>query len=232
LDTFVVSSLTTTDQDWIVWQLADSAFPTGGFVHSGGVEAAFHHQQLCSRADLISFLETALFQLGRSSLPFVIAAMEAKQSLSELDQLCDACIPNHVSNRASRSQGSTLLATASKTFPHPELSALRTQWLERALPGHLAPMLGAVLAVFGLEKRRAARLFLFTQTRGWISAAVRLGIIGPLAGQAILQEFGGRVEAIINDCLALTLEDVTQTAPALDLYQGAQDRLYSRLFQS
>ena len=31
---------------------------------------------------------------------------------------------------------------------------------------------------------------------------------------------------------AHTLDDIAQTAPLLELWQGAQDRLYSRLFQS
>jgi urease accessory protein UreF len=30
----------------------------------------------------------------------------------------------------------------------------------------------------------------------------------------------------------LSLNQIAQTAPLLDLWQGAQDRLYSRLFQS
>jgi urease accessory protein UreF len=39
-------------------------------------------------------------------------------------------------------------------------------------------------------------------------------------------------EKIIAGCGALTLDDLAQTSPLLDLWQGAQDRLYSRLFQS
>ena len=35
-----------------------------------------------------------------------------------------------------------------------------------------------------------------------------------------------------RQCAALTLDDLAQPAPVLDLLQAAHDRLYSRLFQS
>jgi urease accessory protein UreF len=40
----------------------------------------------------------------------------------------------------------------------------------------------------------ASRLFVFTQLRGWISAAVRLNIVGPLEGQKIQRELSEDAE--------------------------------------
>ena len=39
-----------------------------------------------------------------------------------------------------------------------------------------------------------------------------------------------RLKRILID--ELGLEDLAQTAPLMEIWQGAQDRLYSRLFQS
>ena len=83
-----------------------------------------------------------------------------------------------------------------------------------------------------VSKLEAARLFFFLHLRGLISGAVRLGISGPLQGQALQNRLAQRAEEILLRCYDLTLNEIAQTAPLLDLWQANQDRLYSRLFQS
>ncbi len=70
------------------------------------------------------------------------------------------------------------------------------------------------------------------QLRSNIAAAVRLNIVGPMEGQTIQFELSTEAESVVTQGLTLSLEDMAQTNPLLDLWQGTQDRLYSRLFQS
>jgi urease accessory protein len=217
------------ESDWLLWQLADSAFPTGGFAHSAGLEAAWQYGEVRSRNELTSYLEASLRQAGTAALPFVTATHDEPARLDELDRFCDAFTTNHVANRASRAQGRSLLSAVERIFK----SDTRILKSETGPPfAHLAPVFGSIMRRLAVPRDTTIRLFFFSHLRGLLAAAVRLNIVGPMEAQAIQHRLAPRAEEILQHGAALTLDDLAQTAPLLDLWQGAQDRLYSRLFQS
>jgi urease accessory protein len=212
----------------LVWQLADSAFPTGAFAHSGGLEAAWQHGEVRQSSELASFIEASLAQLGHGSLPFVTAAHDEPDAAAELDRLCDCFLTNHVANRASRLQGRSFLASSRRIFHSIEIAPAA-----KSFPiGHFAPAFGAVARLLDVSRKGTASLFFFQHLRGLVAGAVRLGIAGPMQGQALQHRLAPRALAILSLCDNLAVADIAQTAPLLDLWQGTQDRLYSRLFQS
>jgi urease accessory protein len=228
--------------DFTLWQLADSAFPTGGFAHSAGLEAAWQHGEVRNRAELLSYVEVSLQQLGRAALPFVNTAYDEPARLIELDQLCEAFLSNHVANRASRAQGRAFLTAVERVFPErrsPTRQAsggeLDHAGLEAGAPtsfAHYAPVFGACLRRLDVPRDTVIRLFLFGHLRGLLAAAVRLNIAGPMEAQILQHRLAALAEDIAGRSAAISLDDLAQTAPLLDLWQGAQDRLYSRLFQT
>jgi urease accessory protein len=213
--------------DWLIWQLVDSAFPIGGFAHSAGLEAAWQHGEICRRDDLIEFLHASLEQSGHAMLPFVAAAFDSPGQISDFDSLCDVFMTNHVANRASRAQGRALLAAAERLSPS-QVGKLKSKMTF----AHFAPAFGACMRALGVERETARRMFCFLHLRGILSAAVRLNIIGPMEAQIVQHATSANAERILKKCEALSLDDIAQTAPLLELWQGTQDRLYSRLFQS
>lgn len=220
------------DSELLLWQLADSAFPTGGFTHSGGLEAALQQGEIKSRNDLVLFVEAALKQGGHFFVPFVEDAFCGTTPLLELDQYLNACLPNHVANRASKAQGMAFLNSANKIFSNDKIRNIYEVLTSEGSPCHYAVVFGVVTRELGLEMAAAIRLYLFMQMRTAFSSAVRLGIVGPAESQAMQHRMSGVLQSVLIACSGKPLAGVTTTSPILELLQGNQDRLYSRLFQS
>ena len=218
---------------FLVWQLVDSAFPAGGFAHSGGLETSVHHGQVNNdAASLRAFARQAIAQAGRGALPLVTAAHREPQSLADFDRLCDAFLTNPVANRASRAQGRAFLTSSTRSFPHVGLASLEQRVRREQLFAHHAPVFGAVLNLLGVDRLETQRLFLFLTGRCVGSAAVRLGLIGAYGAQELQTLLAEDIDRVIATCGRLDPLDISQTAPLIDLCQSTHDRLYSRLFQS
>src|SRR5260370_25836442 len=89
---------------WLLLQLVDAGFPTGGFAHSAGLEAAAHLGETRGAQGLDRYARAYLWNVGSAALPFVAAAHEEPAALADLDALVDAVLVRHVSDRASRTQ--------------------------------------------------------------------------------------------------------------------------------
>lgn len=218
--------------DWLLWQLADSAFPAGAFAHSGGLEAAWQQNRIQDTPSLVRFIETSLFQVASIALPFAAAVFREPESFADYDRLCDVQATNHVANRASRAQGMAFLAAAERIFADQRLSEFRSNLRIEGRAAHFAPVFGLACQVLNLTLDQMARLFMFWSLRGFISSAVRLGIVGPLEGQAIQLQLTDHAAKMAAQGAEILPQAASQYAPLLELLASNQDRLYSRLFQS
>jgi urease accessory protein len=218
--------------NYLLWQLADSGFPAGGFAHSGGLEAAMQHGHVADASSVFAFAEQALVQAARSALPLMSAAHRHPETLAELDHLSDAILTNPVAHRASCAQGWAFLTSTARSFPFAAIATLSDHVRDEELAGHYAPIFGAVLARLHVDLQEAQRLFLYISGRGIGSAAVRLGLMGAYEAQEMQTQLAAAIDRTIARCGDAGPLDVAQTAPLADLFQATHDRLYSRLFQS
>ncbi|MBK8695652.1 MAG: urease accessory protein UreF [Deltaproteobacteria bacterium] len=216
---------------WRVWQLVDSALPTGGFAHSGALEAMAQLSLVGGSAGVRRMIGEALWQAGYGVLPFVKAAHETPGALSELDGLCDVFMASHVANRASRAQERALLDAGARIFPD-DLGALRERARRERLALHLGPSAGVTLGALGFGREESQAVVLHWTLRGVSSAAVRLGLIGPFEAQRLQADAEETQAAVLARCGALGVDDAAQTAPLVEAAGMGHDALYSRLFQS
>ncbi|MHB8692919.1 MAG: urease accessory UreF family protein [Solirubrobacteraceae bacterium] len=149
--------------------LADARTPTGGYAHSGGLEAA----GLESSSEVLPFIRARLLTVGRVEAAFAAAAWRAASvnELLELDVEWAARTLAEPLRRASKQLGRGLLRTAVQWFPD--------SWILRSYFGtsELTPRpvaLGAVAAAGGLLPVAAARASLYDDATTVAAAAVKL----------------------------------------------------------
>ncbi|MEK0444963.1 MAG: hypothetical protein RLZZ399_284 [Verrucomicrobiota bacterium] len=207
----------------MVLQMSDSAFPTGGFAHSGGLEAMVQAGRVRGAHDLEWYCRLQLEQVCTGALPFVRDVWREPSRVRELDDLWDAMLTNSVANRASRAQGGAMRLAVERVFGIA---------LPKGGAAHLAPVSGWVFRELGIGLREAQEVFVYQSIRACVSAGIRLGVSGPLEGQAIQWRVLSVAGTFIEQHGGLRSEEAYQSAPLVDVFQGMQDRLYSRLFQT
>ncbi|MDZ4266461.1 MAG: urease accessory UreF family protein [Mycobacterium sp.] len=155
--------------------LSDSRLPTGGHVHSGGVEEAVTSGLVVDLATLRAYLRRRIRTHG-----LVTASIAAAVHGGTLpaaaggrgDTETDARTPAPAARQASRAQGRGLVRLARRVWPDADWDALG------ATP-HLAVAAGAVGAAGGLLPEHTALSLIYTTMTGSATAAQRLLALDP-----------------------------------------------------
>lgn len=100
--------------------------------------------------------------------------------------------------------------------------------------GHFAPLWAIVARAMGVTEREGAYVFLLNHAKAVVSAAVRASVMGPYQAQGVLASGWLReeIERVMDANWDVTVEDAGQTVPAMDLWVGRHEMLYSRIFNS
>jgi urease accessory protein len=152
--------------------LADSRLPTGGHVHSGGVEEAVVSGLLVDLATLEAFLRRRIVTHGVVTASAAVALQSGQLSAAGAEAEVDARTPSPAARAASRSQGRGLLRLGRRVWPDGGWAAL----------GH-APHLATVAGIAGraadLAPDHTALALVYTTMTGSATAAQRLLALDP-----------------------------------------------------
>jgi urease accessory protein len=174
-------------------QLADSAFPSGGFAHSDGLEALLAAGLVGEGEDLEAVLVAhRRLSLARGDAAFVRLAWRATAgrdalALRAVGERELAARPAATQREAALAVGGGLLRAAGAAALAEEASGIA--WAIEALVGRAprATAFGAAAEALGAPEDDAAGAYAYTVLAGMVGAAVRLATIGPAEGQGILR---------------------------------------------
>lgn len=195
--------------------LADSRLPTGGHVHSGGVEEAVTSRLVVDLTTLEAYLRRRIRTSGLVAASVAAAVHRGDLTPAAGDAETDARTPAPAARVASRAQGRGLLRLARRVWPNAEDGRA---WDALGPRPHLAVTAGRVGAASGLEPEQTALSIVYTTMTGTATAAQRLLALDPADVAALT--FG----------LAQLCEDTAELAAAglADLSDPLLDELAQR----
>ena len=212
--------------------LADSALPTGSFAYSYGLESSVTFGLVRTEAELRAYLYSFLQQAVSFELPFLTDAAHAPDT--ELPTLLleyDAQLLAPALHRASLTQGKSWLKLLATFYPAAGLSALGATLAQQQLPAHFVPLFGLSLGRAGFVAADTQTTYLHLALRDQLSAAIRLGFLGPMAGHRLQHEFYGIFENLLAATEIRPYTEATRCTVLLEVAQLLHEELYSRLFQ-
>jgi urease accessory protein len=215
--------------------LADSRFPGGGHVHSGGLEEAAARGLVRREEDLPAFLRNRLRTAGALAAVFAAAsahhAAEGNAAWARLDEELDARTPSAAQRAASRAQGKATARAAKMMTEGSSVAALLA-----TIPRPHHPVILGALAGSPADAALAAA---YLSISGPASASVRLLGLDPLRVNAIVAALGSEVAAVAEGAAASAHLDPADLpapgSPGLDLLAEEHDRHHReevRLFAS
>ncbi|WP_197381569.1 urease accessory protein UreF [Mycolicibacterium mengxianglii] len=157
--------------------LADSRLPTGGHVHSGGVEEAVTSGLVTDLATLEAFLRRRVRTTGLVTASVAVAVHTRTLTVESADLETDARTPAPAARMASRAQGRGLLRLAKRVWPDTGDGTVDWSTLGRA--PHLAVVAGVVGRVSAQDPGHTALSLVYTTMTGSATAAQRLLALDP-----------------------------------------------------
>ncbi|MGU3501505.1 urease accessory protein UreF [Mycobacterium sp. C31M] len=162
--------------------LADSRLPTGGHVHSGGIEEAITSGRVIDLGTLRAYLTRRIRTQGLVSASLAAAVHAGTLTVEAADAETDARTPSPAARAASRAQGRGLARLARRVWPDFGASAATgesTGWAGLGTKPHLAVVAGVVGIAGAVTPEHTALSLVYTTMTGTATAAQRLLALDP-----------------------------------------------------
>ncbi len=237
----VVSSL---DGLLSVLQLSDSAFPSGRYTLSYGLETLAQTGRLATPSDpvvLSALLSDHLrFGVGPSDGVALACAHRATaagdqadlESAVRADERLTAVKVSRESRETSTRTGRALLRVATSTFDDCAVRDYARKVTEGRAPGNHAVVLGILSACRAVPRREAVAGELFAFSASWVASAVRLAVTDHSTAQAVLHHVRPVMSEAALSAADKDVPDIVSCTPLLDVMAMRHEETELRLFAS
>ncbi|OBG83801.1 urease accessory protein UreF [Mycobacterium sp. E136] len=202
--------------------LADSRLPTGGHVHSGGVEEAVTSGLVADVATLRAYLRRRIRTQGLVTASLATAVHTGTLTPARADLETDARTPAPAARQASRAQGRGLVRLARRVWPGED-------WESLGATPHLAVAAGWTGRAAGLTAEQTALSVVYTTMTNSATAAQRLLALDPGDVAALTFE----LSALCDQTSASAAKELADLSdPLLDVLAERHHRRERPLFVS
>jgi urease accessory protein len=228
-----------TDQSLLhILQLTDSAFPTGAFAHSFGLETYVARGIVRTAAALEEFVANTLLHAvapsdGVACVAIARAGADWQDLLQRLDRRLSAMKVVTESRQASRTLGTRFLRTATALFSLPRATSYLAAIDAATAYGHISLAYGLVCHDLDLPELPALAAWFRHYCASMVSVGVRLIPLGQTAGQELLARLGAPIGDAVALALGRDVDDMASFAPGQELAGIMhRDALTTRLYIS
>lgn len=222
-------------------QLSDSAFPSGFYTMSHGLEG-FRQAGLVHPGEVGALLEDILVStIGPGDATALARAHNAAEqrdwdAVAELDHVLFASKLNAELRVASTRSGRQLIDIAAETFAGSEGGDDIAEWAARVkakqAPGCQPIATAVVSAATGVPVAEAVASDLFAFCVSFVGAALRLRLTDHRGAQVLLREIQPVIEVVTEDAVVRPAADIGGFAPNADIVSAGHERADARLFTS
>jgi urease accessory protein len=220
-------------------QLSDSAFPSGFYTMSHGLEG-FRQADLVRPGEVGGLLEDLLVaSIGPGDATALVhahgAAMQRDwDAVAEFDHVLFASKLNSELRVASTRSGRQLIDIAGESFAGSEGADDIAEWARRIKarqsPGCQPISTAVCYAATGVSAAEAVTADLFAFCVSFVGAALRLRLTDHRGAQVVLREIQPVIETVSADALGRPAADIGGFAPNADIASAAHERAEARLF--